>query len=260
MMAPACPIRLPGGAVTPAMKETTGLFLWLWALTHSAACSSASPPISPIMIMPIPSYPSLTLGLIVDHEPLEHINKIGSVERVSTDANADRLSESHLRRLVNCFVCESARTRDDANAAGLVDVSRHDADLARVGLDDAGAVWPNQSGLILGLQGGLHAHHVGLRNSLGDADHKTDLGLHGVEDGLGSERRGNVDHAGVAVGRALGIHHSLEHGESQMGRSSLRWGHTADHLGAVLEGLLGVEGSLWISGANLLLFRSFLGR
>jgi hypothetical protein len=27
MMAPACPILLPGGAVTPAMKDTTGLAL-----------------------------------------------------------------------------------------------------------------------------------------------------------------------------------------------------------------------------------------
>ena len=27
MIAPACPIRLPGGAVTPAMKPTTGFFM-----------------------------------------------------------------------------------------------------------------------------------------------------------------------------------------------------------------------------------------
>src|SRR5438067_13717147 len=32
MIAPACPMRLPGGAVTPAMKPTTGLRMW--SLTH----------------------------------------------------------------------------------------------------------------------------------------------------------------------------------------------------------------------------------
>ena len=52
MMAPAWPILLPGGAVCPAMKLTTGRFLWLFAESHSAAYSSASPPISPMKIIP----------------------------------------------------------------------------------------------------------------------------------------------------------------------------------------------------------------
>ena len=52
MMAPAWPILLPGGAVYPAIKLTTGRFLLLLAVSHSAAFSSASPPISPIMTIP----------------------------------------------------------------------------------------------------------------------------------------------------------------------------------------------------------------
>ena len=52
MIAPACPILLPGGAVYPAIKLTTGRFLWLLAESHSAAYSSASPPISPMKIIP----------------------------------------------------------------------------------------------------------------------------------------------------------------------------------------------------------------
>mmetsp|Transcript_70039 Transcript_70039/g.200729 ORF Transcript_70039/g.200729 Transcript_70039/m.200729 type:complete len:220 (-) Transcript_70039:376-1035(-) len=52
MMAPAWPMRRPGGAVTPAMKETTGLLVLLLAFSHSAASSSALPPISPIMMIP----------------------------------------------------------------------------------------------------------------------------------------------------------------------------------------------------------------
>jgi hypothetical protein len=46
-MAPACPIRLPGGAVTPAMKPTTGFFML--SFTQRAAVSSSVPPISPII-------------------------------------------------------------------------------------------------------------------------------------------------------------------------------------------------------------------
>src|SRR6266446_2436321 len=48
-IAPACPIRRPGGAVIPAINAATG-FLQL-ALIHSAASSSAEPPISPIRII-----------------------------------------------------------------------------------------------------------------------------------------------------------------------------------------------------------------
>ena len=49
MIAPAWPIRRPGGAVWPAMNATTGLRTR--SFTNAAACSSAVPPISPIMMM-----------------------------------------------------------------------------------------------------------------------------------------------------------------------------------------------------------------
>src|SRR6059036_663381 len=48
-IAPAWPIRRPGGAVTPAIKAATGFLQFL--LIHSAASSSAEPPISPIKII-----------------------------------------------------------------------------------------------------------------------------------------------------------------------------------------------------------------
>ncbi len=51
MMAPAWPIRRPGGAVWPAMKPTTGFFTR--SFTKAAAFSSASPPISPIITMAV---------------------------------------------------------------------------------------------------------------------------------------------------------------------------------------------------------------
>src|SRR5207253_7601328 len=47
MMAPAWPMRLPGGAVCPAMNAATGFFML--ALAKRAASSSDVPPISPII-------------------------------------------------------------------------------------------------------------------------------------------------------------------------------------------------------------------
>ena len=50
MIAPAWPMRLPGGAVWPAMNAATGLVNPPDAFS-AAACSSALPPISPIIRM-----------------------------------------------------------------------------------------------------------------------------------------------------------------------------------------------------------------
>src|SRR6185436_6943219 len=52
MIAPACPMRRPGGAVRPAMKPTIGFLRPRLAssLRNCAASSSAEPPISPIII------------------------------------------------------------------------------------------------------------------------------------------------------------------------------------------------------------------
>ena len=51
MIAPAWPMRRPGGAVRPAMKPTIGFLRPRLAssLRNCAASSSAEPPISPIM-------------------------------------------------------------------------------------------------------------------------------------------------------------------------------------------------------------------
>src|SRR6202051_1814218 len=57
IIAPAWPMRLPGGAGCPAINPTTGFFTLV--LIHCAARSSASPPISPIMIMACVSASSL---------------------------------------------------------------------------------------------------------------------------------------------------------------------------------------------------------
>src|SRR2546429_7604334 len=48
MMAPAWPMRFPGGAGMPALEPTLGFFMWAFA--QRAAISSSEPPISAAMI------------------------------------------------------------------------------------------------------------------------------------------------------------------------------------------------------------------
>ena len=54
--------------------------------------------------------------------------------------DAEGLAEADGGRLADGLVGQGAGARDDANVAGAVDVAGHDANLALVGLDDAGAV------------------------------------------------------------------------------------------------------------------------
>ena len=58
-MAPAWPMRRPGGAVAPAMNAAMGFRQY--SLAQAAASSSAVPPISPIMIMASVSGSSLNI-------------------------------------------------------------------------------------------------------------------------------------------------------------------------------------------------------
>eukprot|EP00446_Apocalathium_sp_SHHI-4_P042040 CAMPEP_0177338724 /NCGR_PEP_ID=MMETSP0368-20130122/25017_1 /TAXON_ID=447022 ORGANISM="Scrippsiella hangoei-like, Strain SHHI-4" /NCGR_SAMPLE_ID=MMETSP0368 /ASSEMBLY_ACC=CAM_ASM_000363 /LENGTH=154 /DNA_ID=CAMNT_0018799753 /DNA_START=123 /DNA_END=583 /DNA_ORIENTATION=+ len=118
MMAPAWPMRRPGGAVRPAMKETTGLLVLLLAFSHSAASSSAA---SANL-----TYHDDAFCRRVVNEALEAIDEVGAIEGVAANADASGLSEAGLRGLVDRLVCESAGPADDANLARHVDVARHD--------------------------------------------------------------------------------------------------------------------------------------
>ena len=60
--APAWPMRLPGGAVTPAMKPTIGFFML--SLHQRAASTSSGPPISPIMMTASVSGSSLNIFMM----------------------------------------------------------------------------------------------------------------------------------------------------------------------------------------------------
>ena len=88
MIAPAWPIRLPSGAVRPAMKATFGMSARCSA-AHAAAVSSAAPPISPMS--------TIASVVRVRREQLEDVEERRPDDRVAADPDAGRLADARRR-------------------------------------------------------------------------------------------------------------------------------------------------------------------
>ena len=102
-------------------------------------------------------------------------------------------------------------------------------------------VWARAPRLVLGEQRLLHAHHVVLRDALGDAHDQGHLRLDRLEDRCSGGRRRHVEHRRVSAGPCLGLRDRGEHGQPQVLRARLLGVHPADHLRAIVDGLLAVE-------------------
>src|SRR4029079_4427563 len=76
----------------------------------------------------------------------EDVDEVDAADGVAADADAGRLADPERRELADRLVGERAGARQDADRALLVDVARHDADLALAGGDDAGAVRADEAG------------------------------------------------------------------------------------------------------------------
>ena len=78
-------------------------------------------------------------------EQIESIHEGRTDNRIATDADRGGLADSALRQLMDCFIGERARARDDANISFLVNGGRHDADLALSRRDDPRAIRSDQA-------------------------------------------------------------------------------------------------------------------
>ena len=103
MIAPAWPIRRPGGAVRPAMNATTGFFTFFF--TNAAAASSSVPPISPIRMIP-----SVSASL---REQIQQFDEIQPLDRIAADADAGRLPDPARAALPDRFVRQRSAAADD---------------------------------------------------------------------------------------------------------------------------------------------------
>ncbi len=183
------------------------------------------------------------LGGFVGQEHFQDVDELGALDRVAADADSGRLTEARIGRLEHGFIGQGAGTRHDTDRTRREDVARHDADLALVGRQDARAVRPDQARLGA-LQRLLHLDHVEHRNAFGDADDQFDLGIDGFQDRVGREGGRHVDGRRGGAGLRLGFGDGVEHRQFQVGRATLAGRDAADHLGAVGNGLAGVEGAL----------------
>lgn len=125
-----------------------------------------------------------TVGLFILEEDVQAVNEVGTREGVTTNTNNEGLTKAGLGSLVDSFVGKSSGTRDDTNAAALVNESRHDTNLALTlvksegypgtwvggwgtyGSNDTGAVRADHARLALGLEHICDAYHVYFRQSL----------------------------------------------------------------------------------------------
>eukprot|EP00050_Salpingoeca_kvevrii_P006215 m.288062 g.288062 ORF g.288062 m.288062 type:complete len:325 (+) comp11893_c0_seq1:162-1136(+) len=190
-----------------------------------------------------------TVGLGVLKKDAEAVNKIGTVEGITANADAERLAKANAGGLADSLVGEGAGARNDADAARHVNVAGHDANLAGARLDDAGAVGADEARLVLADEGVLDTDHVLLGNALGDADGKGNFSLDGLHNGGTSKLGRDVDDSGIGVGLLHSLLHRGKDGQAEVLGAGLGGGDAADHVGAVLNGLLAVEGALLASKA-----------
>ena len=101
-----------------------------------------------------------TVSLLILEEDLEAVDEVGAAEGVTTNTDDEGLTEAGLGSLVDGFVGQGTGSRDDTDAAALVDEARHDTDLALAGGDDTGAIRADETRLVLGLEHVGDANHV----------------------------------------------------------------------------------------------------
>ena len=71
------------------------------------------------------------------------VSKLNSKRETST--NNKRLSKARLRRLVDCFIRQSTRSRDYTDSSAFVNDGRHDANFALVRSHNARTIGPDES-------------------------------------------------------------------------------------------------------------------
>ena len=80
-----------------------------------------------------------------------------------------------------------------------------------------------------------------------NANNKRNFSLESFQDGCSCTRRRNIDDSGVRIDLLLGLTDRVKHWQSKVNLATFAWRHSTNHVGSVLDGLLGVECSLLAS-------------
>jgi hypothetical protein len=114
MIAPAWPMRRPGGAVCPAMNATIGLVTCARAKAGRFFLGGPAD---------LADHDDGLRVRVVLEEP-EHVDEVRADDRISADPDARGLSDAAPRELVDRLVGERPAARDDPDVAFLVDGAR----------------------------------------------------------------------------------------------------------------------------------------
>src|SRR5690606_30982023 len=132
---------------------------------------------------------------------LEHgqdVGEVGTRNRVATDTHTGGLAKAVIRGLLHRLIGQCARAGHDADPAWLMDVARHDADLALTWRDHAWAVRPDQTYAQL-VTLDLHVQHVECRNAFGDTDDQLDTSECRFQDRILTEGSRHIDDRGIGA-------------------------------------------------------------
>src|SRR5262245_41185877 len=77
------------------------------------------------------------VGVRIGFEVPQGVDEAGAVDRIPADADAGALADLQVRELPDRLVGQRPRSTDDADPARLMDITRHDTDLALTRSDDA---------------------------------------------------------------------------------------------------------------------------
>ena len=176
-------------------------------------------------------------------EHLQAVDEIQAAHRVAADAYATRLAKPAGRSLVHYFVSKGAGTGNNAYAAGLVDETGHDAQLAFPGRDHTGAIRTDQPAIVR-LQRRLYPHHVEHRNSLGNTDDQANARIGGGHNGVGRRRRRHEHEAGISAGRLHGLFGGVVYRQPQTFLTAAPGSGARQDPGAVFQALRGVKPAL----------------
>ena len=187
-------------------------------------------------------------GLRIRFKQCQHIHKVHTAHRITTDTNTSALAQAKASRLENCFIGQCAGPGHNADLAGLVYEPGHDANLCFTRRNHARAIRPNETRVVT-LQGFLDANHIVHRNAFRDTDDQRNACIGGFQNGVSSARGRDVDHADISARRPNSIVGGIEYRQSQMLLPSSSRRDTANESATVGDALLRMEGALLASEA-----------
>mmetsp|Transcript_24150 Transcript_24150/g.35407 ORF Transcript_24150/g.35407 Transcript_24150/m.35407 type:complete len:251 (-) Transcript_24150:335-1087(-) len=152
-----------------------------------------------------------TFSLRVMCESLQTVYEIGSIKRITSNADACALTETDLGSLGNSLVCEGARSTDDSNLSLFMDIPWHNANLTFLWLDNARAVRTNESTGSLLVKMPLHLDHVLLGYSLSNTHNKSYFILHSINNSISSKFWWYVNDSCIRFDTIHSFRYSIKH-------------------------------------------------